>query len=213
MPDYTFRAYMHYDVRPSDFWTTTIEYSLDDVIESGIVEAVALGVSSGLAKMLLTNVVIDRVVVSTWQQDSEPYNPANVRTIPMGFFGQQSFTLTEPVADDLTIFIRKNVTSGLTGKMFLRGAITQLSVDTESGEWTIEGPFVTPFNTRVSEMYGQFTSIAQPALIGAALIDTMYPAVPDGKKQVPIKIYADIPTVRAVSGLTLVGPRTRQVTQ
>lgn len=213
MPQYSIRTYMHYDVRPSDFWTSTIEYTIADEVESAAVDNLVDDLVAGYVEILLGTVIIDRVVISTWVPDSTPYDPEAVRTISVGLNGGRGFVLTEPVADDLTLFIRKDVTSGRTGKFSLRGTILNAQVDSESGEWTIISTDVDDFEGFVEAFWNGASSYNPPQLIGLVLLDTTYPAVAAGVKQVPVKVYSADPIVRDSTGFTLVGPRTRQVHQ
>lgn len=213
MAQYIFRAYMAYDVRPSDEWSATLEYDIDDSVESPSVAATALNMAAGLAVMVYNNVRIDRVVVSTWQQDSDPYDINALRTISIGIFGDREYSLTNVVADELTLFLRKNVFRGRTGKMLLRGVLTVAQLTSNSGSWTILPIALPALLTAVEDMWTFFTSGAEPVMIGAALLDITYPATAAGVKQEPVKVYATSPTVRNISGLDLVGPRSRQLTQ
>jgi hypothetical protein len=209
----SFRAYMFYDSRPSDDWSTTLEYSIDADISSGIVEAAALAFADGLSEMLLNNVIIDRVVVSTWEPDSEPYDPDSLRVVPVGINGQNAFAFTTPADDDLVVFIRKSVVTGRTGKMQLRGCFTVSALETESGSWTFTALAQTEMETDTAAAWDLWAGTDPPVLIGVVLLDTIYPAVAEGTKQIPVKVYTDIPSVRQVNGLVVVGPNERQDTQ
>ena len=210
---YSFRAYMFYDARPSDDWSTTLEYSIPIDIEAGEIELAAMNMAEGLSEMLLDNVVIDRVVVSTWEPDSEPYDPENLRVIPIGINGQNSFAFTTPADDDLVVFIRKAVTIGRTGKMQIRGCFTVSALETDSGSWTFTTLAQSEMETDAAAAWALFSSDQPPVLIGVVLLDTIYPAVAEGTKQVPVKVYSDVPSVRAVTDLVVVGPNERQDTQ
>lgn len=213
MPAYSIRTYMHYDVRPSDFWTCTLEYNIDDTVESPEMTSVCDELVNGIKEILLANVVIDRVVVSTWVADSDPYDPEALRTISYGVMGARGFTLTAPVADSLTLFIRKDVGSGRTGKIQLRGTLLNAQLDSDSGEWTIITADVDNFEGFVDDFWTGASAIETPALIGLVLLSTTYPATAAGVKQVPVKVYSATPIIRAVNVFTLVGPRERQVNQ
>lgn len=213
LTNYSFRAYMNYDVRPSDDWTFNCEYQVDGTIDSGAVEDVANGIKIGLQGMLLDNVIVDRVVASTWVPDGMPYDPSTLRVFPMGVFGLVEFPLGDPVDDDLALFIRKAVSTGRSGKIMLRGTMTTLNITTDSGSWVLTGGAVSAFAARVLAFSNDLLNAPGFALIGAAFTGWTYPATAEGVKQIPIKNYASTPTVREVSELSLVGPIERQDTQ
>jgi hypothetical protein len=212
--NYQFRVYMNYDVRPSDDWTTTFEYAnLPDDISSGIITTTADGCVAAIQQCLLGNAIIDRVVVSTWQPDSTPYDPETVRTISYGVFGDVEFTLTDPVDDTLCWFIRRNVETGRTGKIQLRGTILVDQLVSTSGAWQFSTGDGGDFDDKADVMWLALSNDNSPSLIGVALLSTTYPATEAGEKQVPIKVYAAEPTTRLLTGLTSVGPKERQERQ
>lgn len=207
------RAYMHYDVRPNDWWTTNMEFDYAGSLSAGEVESAALDFANGLANLLLNNVVIDRVTVSTWQEDSEPYDPANLVVIPIGINGEIAFLFTAPVDDDIVLFIRKTVTTGRSGKILLRGALTVAMIDVNSGSWFIVPIALDDIQDRVAELWLGLSNQFNPILIGRSLLETILPATPAGQKQVPIKVYTTVPVERNVVGLVAAGVTERQDTQ
>lgn len=207
------RAYMHYDVRPSDEWTCNIEMDYDGAIDAAEVEIAALSMAAGLADILLTNVVIDRIVASTWLEDSAPYNPSSLRVIPIGINGTKDFLLTKPVDDDLVLFIRKTVSTGRSGKILLRGVLTTAEINVNSGSWYIVGSALSDIEDLVGSFFTNLSTQFNVILIGRSLLSITYPACAEGVKQVPIRNYTTIPVTRFVSGLVVVGITERQDTQ
>ena len=213
MASYIFRCYAAYDVRPSDDWSTILEQEVDADVDSPVIEDIADNMVAGLQEIYLNNVIIDRVTISTWVADSAPYDPNVLRSISYGVAGSRPFLLTNPVADDLTLFIRKGSSTGRNGKMQLRGCLTIADVTSESGSWVIEPTALSGYVSNIETMADLFTLTNNPVMIGVSLLDTVYPAVGAGVKQVPVKVYSETPYIRFVESFTLVGPRTRQVSQ
>lgn len=207
------RAYMHYDIRPSDEWTCNIEMDYDGAIDAAEVEGAALSMAAGLADILLTNVVIDRIVASTWLEDSAPYNPSSLRVIPIGINGTKDFLLTQPVDDDLVLFIRKTVSTGRSGKILLRGVLTTAEINIDSGSWYIVGSALSDIEDLVGSFFTNLSTQFNVILIGRSLLSITYPACAEGVKQVPIRNYTTIPVTRFVSSLVVVGVTERQDTQ
>ena len=211
---YKFTAFMSYDVRPSDFWTASIEKQLgEDDISAGSIELEADNFVAGLKVPLLGNALIDRVVVSTWFPDSQPYDPDTVRTISYGIEGDRGYVVSEPVDDTLCLLVRKNVASGRTGKFQLRGVLLVSDLTAASGDWQLDGAVASDFEDNINVMYETICSENNMQLIGLVLLDTLYPATDEDEVQVPIKVYSDNPIVRAVTGAVIVKPTERQENQ
>lgn len=207
------RAYMHYDVRPTDEWTCNLEMDYEGSLEAGEVESAAMDFAAGLSNLLLTNVVIDRVVASTWASDSSPYNPSALKVVPIGINGTKVFLLTSPVDDDLVLFIRKAVNTGRSGKIMLRGVLTLSEIDVDSGSWYIVPSALATIEGLVADFFADITNQFNPVLVGKSLINTILPAVAEGVKQIPIKVFSANPIVRYVTGLVVAGITERQDTQ
>lgn len=207
------RAYMHYAERPNDEWTHTLEYAFTGSLESGEAELIALDLGTGLSELLLKTVLIDRVVLSTWEQDSKPYDPSKLRVVPIGVFGKVEFLVGEETDDDIVIYVRKAVSSGRAGKIQLRGCLLDGNMESESGSWVLSSSLRSAIEARLALYWSSITNNARPALIGAPLVSWTYPAVPEGTKQVPIPNYATEPYVREVNAVVLVGVNERQDTQ
>lgn len=211
---YGCRAYMNYIDRPTEQWTLNLEYTIEDDLGGASITNTSDDLAAGLAAYLLETVVIDRIVWFTWQPDSEPYNPDNVRTIPYGILGSRDIGgLTSPADDDLVTFMRKTVTTGRAGKVQLRGRILTSDLIAISGSWALNPAVVADFNDDTDALWLAMSNYFAPVLIGVALVETIYPATAEGVKQVPVKVYQEVPSVRAVTDLVLVGPTERQDTQ
>lgn len=204
------RLYFNYDSRPTDDWTINLEYDYDEALAAIEIDEQTQSLVDGFVPALLDNVIIDRAVWSTWQPDSEPYNPLFVRTIPIGVPGARTFTLTAPVDDDLSVLARKQTTTGRNGSMHIGGALLVANVTASQGSWEIVPVDLPDFQDYISGIDAALSANLPCALVGVSLMEIQYPATAEGVKQVPIRVYQDDPTVRLVSDLVLVGPTERQ---
>lgn len=213
MPFLTTRTYMHYDARPNDFWTHNLEWEMDTLdVTTGTWDDLLQALEDALAALLLDNVFIDRTVISTWIPDSDPYDPEALRVYSHGVFGTNVFVGTDPVDDDLVVFIRKNVASGRTGKIQLRGAMVVTNLSTEAGSWV----FTSASRTQIQgdlDVYSGLVLSYPMRIVGVSLLDTIYHAAAEGVPQVVEKVYSETPIGRTVQGFTLIGPTERQDTQ
>jgi hypothetical protein len=79
----------------------------------------------------LSGVIIDRVTISTYVPDSQPYNPNTLAVFPFSVPG----TRTGPgsaLALEMCLFVRRNVTFGRDGRLLYRGCLTDQQVSSSS---------------------------------------------------------------------------------
>jgi len=75
----------------------------------------------------LSGAIIDRVTISTYVPDSQPYNPNTLAVFPFSVPG----TRTGPgsvLALEMCLFVRRNVTFGRDGRLLYRGCLTDQQV-------------------------------------------------------------------------------------
>lgn len=86
-------------------------------------------------QLLYTYVTIDQITIATWEPDSHPYNPLGFTTVVYNQVGSQSMLGELAVSLRQTLFLKRMATTGLTGKLFLRGALVQSELAYADGEW------------------------------------------------------------------------------
>jgi hypothetical protein len=72
----------------------------------------------------MEGIVIDRVVVSTYVPDGQPYNPSSFTSIPVSALGQRSAP-GEVLPLELSLFVRRNASVGRDGRLLYRGCLTE----------------------------------------------------------------------------------------
>jgi hypothetical protein len=78
--------------------------------------------------------------VSSWEPDSHPYNPLGFLTFTLNSPGVITLGEDEPVSLRQTLFLKRAVSSGLQGKLFLRGALVGADIEYSDGEWALSNP-------------------------------------------------------------------------
>ena len=79
----------------------------------------------------LSGAIIDRVAISTYVPDSQPYNPNTLAVFPFSVPG----TRTGPgsaLALEMCLFVRRNVIFGRDGRLLYRGCLTDQQVSSSS---------------------------------------------------------------------------------
>jgi len=71
---------------------------------------------------------IDRVVISSYVPDGQPYNPTSFISLPVGVYGDYPVSV-EPVPASLCMLVRKNVTYGRDGRNIYRGTLREDDVN------------------------------------------------------------------------------------
>jgi hypothetical protein len=106
----------------------------------------------------LTPVTIDRVVVSTYVPDGQPYNPSSFTTIPVSLPGQRA-----PSGDflplELCLFVRRNGAVGRDGRLLYRGCLLEVDMGTDAFRGRVQpsvrNSFQTTFNTWFTTTFPQ----------------------------------------------------------
>jgi hypothetical protein len=97
----------------------------------------------------LSGAVIDRVAISTYVPDSQPYNPNTLAVFPFSVNG----TRTGPgnvLALETCLFVRRNVVFGRDGRLLYRGCLTDGQVSTNSLRATLTPAAVTTYQNIIN---------------------------------------------------------------
>ncbi len=98
-------------------------------------------------------VTIDRVVVSTYQRDSVPYNPEAFTTIPIELTGNATLS-GDPMPIEYCVFVRRVVQSGRTGKLLYRGCLAEGQVETQGLRAVLTTTHQNDVQNALNEWYG-----------------------------------------------------------
>jgi hypothetical protein len=73
--------------------------------------------------------MIDRVTISTYAPDSQPYNPDALATFPYNLVGQRAIS-GDILPLEICLFVRRSVDFGRDGRLLYRGCLTEPDVAT-----------------------------------------------------------------------------------
>lgn len=132
---FTLRVYKHLDIAVSQFWANTWE-----------IRSRASGTITGLkaacqalvdfeSELALDTTQFDRYVLSTYVEDGTPYNPSSFVSQPLSTTGARTSgaaALQLPL--NIVLFIRRDVLTGRTGKLYLRNVLEEGDVNGRFGE-------------------------------------------------------------------------------
>jgi len=92
------------------------------------------------AALLLNTGVIDLLTISTWAEDSHPYNPESFVTIPQSVTGQRTIGTQQSLDLRVTWFLKRQVESGRIGRIFLRNSLVEEDVQSFAGTYALSDP-------------------------------------------------------------------------
>lgn len=139
--NFIFRTFKYLTSNPSLPWSNAYEVTATN--EGTILQLQALADALGaFESALYADVVqIPRVVVSTWEPDSHPYNPETL-------FVRELYNVmgTREVADLLplrvTLQVQRACLYGRSGRLYLRGVLGESMVNQFGGNWALTSPVV-----------------------------------------------------------------------
>jgi hypothetical protein len=76
------------------------------------------------SQMLLNFIQVDRIVISSYVPDGQPYNPNSFISLPYSIYGQTPI-VGDIVPANMCMVVRKNVTYGRDGRNFYRGTMNE----------------------------------------------------------------------------------------
>lgn len=210
-----YKAYYKPITRPSEVFSVEFEYDLPVLsIDEALVQNIADDIVGGLVLLLTDEARMDRVVASTYEPDGDPYDPSTFRVFSYADVGTRTGIIgIGTSADTIVLLIRRVANQGRFGRIFLRLATFTNEIAEEDGELALTTDAFSAISTLLASAFTSWTANGSLVMIGNPLVDTIYPATAEGEKQVPIKVYAPDPVVRAVTSMPLVGVTNRQKEQ
>jgi len=102
----------------------------------------------------LQGVIIDRVTVSSYVPDSQPYDPDTLATYPYSLSGQRSIQ-GEVLPLELCLFIRRNVDFGRDGRLLYRGCLTENDMSATAFRPLLSSATVTNLQNAINNWFQQ----------------------------------------------------------
>jgi hypothetical protein len=131
---FVFRTRKSIIAQPTRRWFNTYEARFFGSPSTEALDQLGEGLCVYEQTMLLNIYQVDSVTISTWTEDSTPYNPAAFVTTPKNKIGERAIGIGTPAPLRDTLFIRRIVESGRIGRLFLRGVLLRGDLTTTSGE-------------------------------------------------------------------------------
>lgn len=118
---------------PDRIWRNTYDIQTEEGAQFADWAILADRVSDFEAEIHLVGVRVDRVVISTWVEDSDPYNANEFVSYDTQKNALRSAG-SDPLPLEFTMFVRKSVSLGRYGKVFYRGVLREEDVASSGGK-------------------------------------------------------------------------------
>lgn len=225
MASVTVRIFKSYGSPANHQWLNT--YELNDggpVVEAAtdpsLFLTAALAIVNAERLMHYDSIYFNRVTISTWQPDSQPYNPDNLVTVPLGSQGAISVAAGggEPATLDLRIvlWVARVAAHGKPGRIWYRLPLNEAWIENQGGKIRLSTVFptsttFTPYrNALLPYMAGGASSI-KLSLIGGTLQKAVVPTTEGGLAHTKIKrTYVSPYHIRTLTDVVLQGATMRQ---
>lgn len=108
-----------------NYWVNNYEFDTQMVAGDDGWNQVILDLTEAEAALHLTPVIIWKATVSTYEEDSVPYNPLNLRSFPLNVPGARTLGTNQALDSNICYYVRKAPAIGRYGKLFYRGVLTE----------------------------------------------------------------------------------------
>lgn len=170
---FTVRVIKHHDANPDRQWANSYEFRATVGGDTGDLLTLATSVVSFEQFMHRTFVVFDRVIVSTWEPDSVPYDPAAFLSSPLTAVGQIGVG-ADACALNVAVNIARQAVTGRYGHLFYRGYLTEDQVSAPAGVPMLTNRALiqtTIDEALVTSNLEAYTGLTPTANFGMVLID------------------------------------------
>jgi len=172
---FTLRIYKETDTSPFQVWDNNYELRCESAEATLESLKVACGYIVAFEKAITQDTArFNRYVVSTYQEDGVPYDPASFTSVPLtGLGAVASPPDAETLPLNVCLFLRREVPTGRYGKLFIRRALDETQVSGRNGVWRIDPAALAEISTNIAEQLetaGVSDMIGPGAASGFALV-------------------------------------------
>lgn len=137
---FTVRIRKHHTEDPSTVWFNNYELYVREAATGEQLLAAKEFIMAWEAELLLQTGVIDQSTISTWVEEPGGYDPFSFITTPENIPGIRPLTGGDDMDLQVCWYVRRAVTSGRTGKVFLRNSLLTTEVATQGGKYRLANP-------------------------------------------------------------------------
>ena len=130
---FVIRLVKYHSNNPDNKWVNNYEVRASESGDNA--DLIGLGLKLVAFEQALHAAIVkfDRMIISTWEEDSKPYDPEAFLTIPLTQEGLFAVT-GDLLALDQTFSVTRRATSGRFGHLFYRGVLAEGDVHASAGK-------------------------------------------------------------------------------
>lgn len=179
----------HHSLNPLDQWANTYEARAGDAGGPSALNQLSLRLIAFEQSFAFDSTIFDRMIISTWEPDSAPYDPSNFVSTSIGQSGATT-PANQALGLSTVLHVTRNAGYGREGHLFYRNCLTEADISAPAGK-----------NVLVS-VAGTNATI-QTAFTDAELGDNIG-ATPAGLMHL-VMVNADGTQIRNIMSLVVVG--------
>jgi len=134
---FIFRTLKHLYTNPDNRWANSYEFQATMAGETAALAELAGILVLFEQAMMLDTVRMDRVLVSTWEADSVPYDPSSFISTSLTAVGTR-VTSGELIGLNNTFSVARVSPSGRFGHIFYRGVLTEPDINAPAGKTVLQ---------------------------------------------------------------------------
>lgn len=158
---YTVRTYKRLAQNPAIVWANTYEFvNVSGNQGTAVFSDFAGALANAEAGIHLVTTNYDRVVISTWVPDGEPYNPSTFVAINASSLFGAKVAATPALSLENCLRVTRNVTTGRVGQGLYRNVLTEGEVHAPAGAAAITNPDFTSIGGAVGTMWNAIQTAA-----------------------------------------------------
>jgi hypothetical protein len=160
---FVYRTIKNLTTNPLDRWANSYEFRAVEAGTDADLIAVALTLLP-FEKAFHSNLVnFSEVLISTWEEDSKPYDPETFISYPTTGVGAIG-GISELEALNICLTVRRSASSGRFGHLFYRGVLHEGDVEAPAGKATLSDPATMQEDLDAAMTSSGFDSYVGPTL-------------------------------------------------
>ena len=134
------RVLKHLVTNPENVWANSYEFEAITASSEINIHDLADAIGSFEIGIHLNIVQFDRVIISTWEADSKPYDPAAFLVLPLNALGTHPIGADQAVPLNECWRVVRQPAAGRVGHLFYRGCLVEGDVESPAGKPILSTP-------------------------------------------------------------------------
>jgi hypothetical protein len=134
---FIFRITKYHQLNPKNRWVNTYEFKALDSVSEGALLVLGTILVQFEQALHLASTIFDRLLISTWEEDSKPYDPnVFVSTTLTGIGLNPSASV--PISLEQPLVVTRAASTGRVGHLFYRNVLTEDIVSAPAGRTILD---------------------------------------------------------------------------